>query len=351
VVFFVKALLQYYELMMTSTIFDVAKRANVSIGTVSRVLNNRDRVSAETRERVLLAIRELDFHSNAFAQGLASQQTDTIGLVIPQVNDPFYFGIVRGIEDTVTAAGYSLLIASQPNHTSENHYMRLFRRGHVDALILTAIDVSPTEIQEMTKSGLPIILVQQDAGRHVSAVQVDNYSGACAMTEHLLEHGYRRIAYITGTDHTPDNKERLRAIRDTLAAHGLTLPNELIFHGDYLRGSGGAAMQKILNLPEHPQAVFAGNDQMAADAIVAAQERGLRVPEDIAVVGFDDVPLASYVSPALSTVHQPIYEQGVYAARTALDMLKSGGEKQPLTLPRIILPTTLVIRRSCGCSP
>ena len=334
--------------MMSSTIFDVAKRANVSIGTVSRVLNNRDRVRPETRERVLTAIRELDYHSNALAQGLASQQTDTIGLVIPQVNDPFYFGIVRGIEDTVTTAGYSLLIASQPHHTSENHYMRLFRRGHVDALILTAIDVFPNELQEMTKSGLPVILIQQDAGKHVAAVQADNYGGACALTEHLLGHGYRRIAYITGTDHTPDNKERMRGIRDTLAAHGLSLPKELVFRGDYLRGSGSEAMRRILDLPERPDAVFAGNDQMAADAIVAAQERGLHVPGDIAVVGFDDVPLASYVSPALTTVHQPIYEQGVYAARTALDMLKSDG-KQPLSPPRIILPTALVIRRSCGC--
>lgn len=334
---------------MSSTIFDVAKRANVSIGTVSRVLNNRDRVSVKTRERVLQAIRELDFHSNAFAQGLASQQTDTIGLVIPQVNDPFYFGIVRGIEDTVTPAGYSLLIASQPHHTSENHYMRLFRRGHVDALILTAIDVSPDEIREMKRSELPVILVQQDAGKLVSVVQIDNYSGAVAMTEHLLGHGYQRITYITGTDHTPDNKERIRGIRDTLAAHNLSLPDTMIFRGDYLRGSGTSAMQQILALPQRPDAVFAGNDQMAADAIVAAQECGLRVPEDIAVVGFDDIPLASYVSPALTTVHQPIYEQGVYAARTALDMLKSGDKKQPMTPPRIILPTTLVIRRSCGC--
>jgi DNA-binding LacI/PurR family transcriptional regulator len=265
------------------------------------------------------------------------------------VNDPFFFGVVRGIEDTVTAAGYSLLIASQPHHTSDNHYMRLFRRGHVDALILVAIDIFPGELQEIVTGGLPVILVQQDAGRHVPAVLVDNYGGACALTEHLLGHGYRRIAYITGTDHTPDNKERLRGVRDTLAAHGLALPKELIFQGDYLRGSGSAAMQQILDLPDRPNAVFAGNDQMAADATVAAQERGLRVPEDIAVVGFDDVPLASYVSPSLTTVHQPIYEQGVYAARIALDMLKSNGQKQTPTPPRIILPTSLVIRRSCGC--
>lgn len=335
---------------MGTTIFDVAKRANVSIGTVSRVINNRDRVSPETRERILLAIQELDYHSNALAQGLASQQTDTIGLVIPQVNDPFYFGIVRGIEDTVTAAGYSLLIASQPHHTSDNHYMRLFRRGHVDALILAALDVSPGEVQEMAKNGLPLILIQHDAGSHIPTIQADNYGGACAMTQHLIEHGYKRIAYITGTDYTPDNQQRLRGLRDTLAKHGLPLPDSLIFRGDYLRGSGGIAMQRILALRQRPDAVFVSNDQMAADAIVAALDRGVRVPEDIAVVGFDDVPLASYVTPPLTTVRQPIYEQGIYAAKVALDMLKSDQRAEQSTPPRIILPTTLVIRRSCGCN-
>jgi DNA-binding LacI/PurR family transcriptional regulator len=335
---------------MGTTIFDVAKRANVSIGTVSRVINNRDRVSPETRERILRAIQELDYHSNALAQGLASQQTDTIGLVIPQVNDPFYFGIVRGIEDTVTAAGYSLLIASQPHHTSDNHYMRLFRRGHVDALILAALDVSPGEVQEMAKSGLPLILIQHDAGSHIPTIQADNYGGACAMTQHLIEHSYKRIAYITGTDYTPDNQQRLRGLRDTLAKHGLNLPDSLIFRGDYLRGSGGVAMQRILALRQRPDAVFVSNDQMAADAIVAALDRGVRVPEDIAVVGFDDVPLASYVTPPLTTVRQPIYEQGIYAAKVALDMLKSDQRAEQSTPPRIILPTTLVIRRSCGCT-
>jgi LacI family transcriptional regulator len=169
------------------------------------------------------------------------------------------------------------------------------------------------------------------------------------MTTHLLEHGYRRIAYISGTDHTPDNGQRLRGLRDSLAAHGLALPEQLIVRGDYLRGSGHAAMRALLDSGECPEAVFAANDQMAADAILAAQERGLNVPRDIAIAGFDDVPMASYMSPALTTVHQPIYEQGAYAARLALDLLKADQEKRLIFAPRVIMPTTLVIRRSCGC--
>ncbi|MCC7205702.1 MAG: LacI family DNA-binding transcriptional regulator [Anaerolineae bacterium] len=333
---------------MGATIFDVAKRAGVSIGTVSRVINNRDRVHPETRERILQAMRDLNFHANASAQALASQQTDTVGLVIPQVNDSFFFGLVRGVEDTVTAAGYSLLIVSQPPQSANHHYMRLFQRGHVDAMIIAAIEVPRANVADMA-TRVPIIFIQQEGPKNVPAVLADNYGGACEMTQHLLEHGYRRIAYITGTDNTPDNRHRLRGVRDTLAAHGLSLPDHFVVRGDFLRGSGHAAMRALLDSVERPEAVFAANDQMAADAILAAQEAGLSVPGDIAITGFDDVPMASYMSPTLTTVHQPIYDQGAYAARLALDSLKADQERRTVMAPRITLPTRLVVRRSCGC--
>jgi len=335
---------------MGSTIFDVAKHAGVSIGTVSRVLNNRDRVSQGTRDRVLQAIRELDYHPNSFAQALASQQTDTIGLVMPKVNDPFFYEIVRGVEDVVTAAGYSLLIASQPRQTSESHYGKLFRRGNVDAMILTAVDVYPNEIREIIDGGVPVTFIQQNPGKEVPAVLVDNYGGMAELTEHLIAHGYKRFAYITGTNYTPDNAERLRAIRYTLETHGLSLPKEAVVEGNYLRGSGYRAMLNLLELPERPEVVIAGNDQMAVDAILAAQEHGLRIPEDIAITGFDDVPMASYISPPLTTIHQPIYEVGEHAARLALDLLRANTEGRKIVPARVILPTKLVIRRSCGCN-
>ncbi len=336
---------------MPVTIFDVAKRAGVSIGTVSRVINNRDRVSPETRERVLQAIRELDYQANPFARNLANQQTDTLGLVIPQVNDPFFFQIVRGVEDAAAAVGYNLLIASQPRHTSEHRYLQLFRRRNVDGMVLVAIDVYEHEVQQVVKRGVPIVLVQLEIGRNIPTFLADNYGGARALVEHLMEHGYRRVAYITGTDFTPDNRERLRALRDVLAENHLSLPDEYVVKGDYLVGSGARAMRQLLSLPELPEAVFAANDQMAIEAIMVAQEQGLRVPEDIAVVGFDDIPMASSIAPALTTVHQPIYELGWHAAQTALEMIKSAKEERPLTVPRLsLLPTSLIVRRSCGCT-
>jgi LacI family transcriptional regulator len=334
---------------MAATIFDVAKRAGVSIGTVSRVINNRDRVRPATRERVLKAIRELDYHANALARGLASQQTATLGLVIPQVNDPFFYQIVRGVEEAASAANYSLLIASQSRlPASEHRYLHLFQRGHVDAMVLAAIEVHTHEVQEIMERGIPIVLVQLDTGHDVPTFLADNYSGGRAMAEHLvLEHHYQRVAYITGTDHTPDSRERLRALRDVLQENGLDLPAEYIVRGDYLRDSGYHAMQQLLDLPERPDAVFAANDQMAIDAMMAIRERDLCIPEDIAVVGFDDIPMASYVSPPLTTVHQPVYELGWHAARMALEIIDCS---QDIIAPRkMLLPTSPVIRRSCGC--
>ncbi|MCB9438498.1 MAG: LacI family DNA-binding transcriptional regulator [Anaerolineales bacterium] len=336
---------------MTTTIFDVAKQAGVSIGTVSRVINNRDRVSPETRERVLKAIQELDYHANALAQGLANQQTNTLGLVIPQVNDPFFFQIVRGVEDAASTVDYSLLIACQSRPASEHRYLDLFRRKFVDAMVLVAIDVYSHELEQIIERGVPIVMAQQDLGKNIPTFLVDNYRGARQLAEHLMEHSYQRIAFISGTHYTPDSRERLRGLRDVLSEHGLELPARYVVEGDYLRGSGHRAMQQLLELPDRPEAVFAANDQMAIDAIMAIQEAGLKVPDDIAVVGFDDIPMASYLSPPLTTVHQPIYELGWHAAKAALSLIKEESKDNgSMAAPHVmLLPTSLVLRRSCGC--
>lgn len=336
---------------MSATIFDVAKRAGVSIGTVSRVVNNRDRVHPDTRERVLKAIQELNFQANALARGLASQRTNMLGLVIPQVNDSFFFQIFRGVNDEVTAANYTLLIISQTRQGNEHRYLELFRRGHVDAMILVAIDARRADIKQIQETGVPIILIQQDIGNHVPTFVVDNYGGGRMIAEHLVGHGYQRFAYITGTDYTPDSNERLRGLRDVLHEHGLSIDDEDIMRGDFFEGSGYRAVIDLLQRPQRPRAIFAANDQMAVDAIRALQDHGLRVPEDVAVVGFDDVPFASYISPGLTTVHQPTYELGREAARMVFSMLQRDAEQNSKVriAPRVQLPTSLVIRRSCGC--
>lgn len=327
------------------TIDEVARRARVSISTVSRVLNGLDRVHPQTRERVLAAIEELNYQPSAYARGLARQRSQTLGFVIPNISDPFFLEVVRGVEDAATPAGYGLLVASQPEAAGNRRYMTLFSERRVDGLVLAAVDVRRADVEQMLRRRIPVALIQQDIGNGFPTFRVDNYGAARALAEHLLGHGRRKIAYIAGSDHTPDNAERLRGLRDTLAGAGLPLPAERIARGDYLRGSGHSAMLALLDRAEPPDAVFAANDQMASDALIAIRERGLRVPEDIALVGFDDVPLASYVDPALTTARQPIYELGRQAANAVLAAL-SGAP----SAAHVVLPVPIVIRRSCGCS-
>lgn len=331
---------------MSVTIFDVAERAGVSISTVSRVLNGRDRVNPDTARRVQAAVDSLGFRQNALARALVTRRSEMVGLIIPKVNDPFHFEIVRGVEDAVSLSNHSLLIVSQTRNEGEERNLVPFQRGLVDAIIAVAVDLSRAEMADLEKRNVPLVLVQQTEGEDIPSFVTDNYGGACQLTEHLLDHGYQRFAYISGSNLTCDSAERLRGLRDSLAGRGLALDDRYIAPGDYLRGSGYEAMQRLLALDPLPDVVFAANDQMASDALLVINEYGLRVPEDIAIAGFDDVPLASYITPALTTVHQPTYELGFQAAQAALNIVK---EEKPIEPMHVVLPTRLVVRRSCGC--
>lgn len=326
------------------TIADVAARAGVSIGTVSRVLNGLDRVSPETRQRIRQAIAALQYQPSSLARGLALSQTKTIGLVIPSITDSFFSGFVRGAEETARAAGYSMLVRSQPWSDVGVAFEDLFTPTQVDGLVLAAINVTRPLLDQLTTRGVRVAVCQEDLGGYVPTFLMDNYGGARELVEHLVGHGYQRIAYIGGSSFTTDSAERLRALHDVLQEHGLALPEEYVMPGDFNPGTGYLAMQALLNLNEPPQSVFAANDQMAADAIRAARERGLRVPGDVAIVGFDDISLASYTAPTLTTVRQPTYRMGQLAVEAILDPQSSASASA-----RVVIPTELVIRESCGC--
>ncbi len=290
-------------------------------------------------------MRELGYHPSALGRSLALQRTHTIGFITPNVSDPFYGEMVRGVEEAASAAGYNLLIASQPVLAEQRQIQQLFTQGRVDGLILVAINVRPDELEQLTAQGIPVTVIQEDLGGKVPTFVADNYGGARALVEHLVNHDYRRIAYISGSDFTPDSSERLRALRDVLAENGLTLADEYIAHGDFTAASGHRAMKQLLKLPIRPEAVFAANDHMAIAAMRTARESGLRVPEDIAIAGFDDLHLAAYTSPPLTTVRQPLYDMGRLAVESILAPLGVGDQR------RVMLPTTLVVRESCGCDP
>ena len=305
------------------TIVDVAKRAGVSMSIVSRVINGLDRVHPQTRERVTRVVQALNYQPSAFARGLAIQQANTIGFVIPTISDPFYLDIVRGVEEGAAAEGYSLLVVNQLSKAADQRVFELFTQKRVDGLVVVGAAAPQEILEQLRDQGFPLVLLQQ-AERTIS---VDNYGGATLVTEHLLGLGCRTFAYIAGSDDTPDNAERFRGFQDSLAHAGVTFDPQLFAQGDFFQGSGSRAATELFarNIPF--EAIFAANDQMAIDAILTLRERGLRVPEDVAVVGFDDIPLARYVVPPLTTVRQPAYELGFQGVQAVFAVLR--GDRYP----------------------
>ncbi len=328
-----------------ATIDDVAARAGVSISTVSRVLNRRDRVHPGTRARVEAAMHALRYRPSALARGLALRRCQTIGLLAPNITDPFFVEMVRGVEQAAADAGYGLLIARQLHPTEEQQYLSLFTNSCVDGVVLVAIGVRRRYLDRLVEEHLPFAVIQQDLGMDAPTFISDNYNGARAMGEHLVGHGFRRIAFIAGSDDTPDSADRLRGLSDVLQASGQTLDDVLLMRGDFGHASGYRAATQLLDLPRPPDAIFAANDQMAVGAIEAARDRGMRIPEQLAVVGFDDTDLSRYISPRLTTVRQPLRDMGRLATEAVIKSL----EKQ--VAPRCtIMPTELVVRESCGCA-
>ena len=323
-----------------TTITEVAKRAGVSVSTVSRVMNGLDRVHPETRSRVMDVIQTLHYQPSAFARGLAIQQTRTIGFVIPTISDPFYLSIVRGVEEKAAAEDYSLLVVSQLSGAANGRVLELFTQKRVDGLVIVGTTVPQEILVQLQTQNFPVVLLQQQTERTIS---VDNYGGATLVTDHLIGLGYRTLAYIAGHDDTPDNAERFRGFQDSLVRAGVTFNPQLFVQGNFLQGSGSGAATELLSRDIPFDAVFAANDQMAIDAVLTLRERGLRVPEDVGVVGFDDIPLARYVLPPLTTVRQPAYELGFRGVQAVLDALR--GEPLP---NGVVLPVELVVRESCG---
>jgi LacI family transcriptional regulator len=335
--------------MMRPTIYTVAEKAGVSIATVSRVLNGTARVSDQTRAKVRRAMDELGYRPNASARGLAANTTGTIALVFPKLSGPFFSEMIRGAELEASASEYHLLIYGAAGETLGTNNQTLgMLTTKVDGLILASPGVSRCYIQDLQRQDLPVVALGEDpANTQLATIQPDNVGGAQKAVTHLIEHGYRRIAMIRGPGTRSHAGDRERGYRLALQNHDLAYHPELAPVGDFDESSGYAAMKELLERNPVPDAVFAASDQMAIGALAAIHERGLRVPDDIALVGFDDIETARYTTPPLTTVHQDMLGQGQLAVRRLLAMI-NGVETD---VQAQILPTTLIIRRSCGCTP
>jgi len=332
---------------MAITIRDVARKAGVSVATVSRVLNNSGPVAEETRLRIAEVARELSYTPNSTARSLSMQRTSAIGVLLPEIYGEFFSEVIRGVDQAARRKGYHVLVSS--SHSSQEEIEAALRamRGRVDGLILLAADVEITRLLVNLPSDIPLVLLNADPhDSPYDTLIIDNYGGARAVVEHLLGLGHRRIGLIRGAERNHDARERTRGYVDAMREAGMVIDPSHIVTGDFTESGGHRAARELLAVSERPTAVFASNDSMAIGALSAAEDAGLEVPEDLAVVGFDDVPIAQYVSPPLTTVRVAIAELGSRAVSRLLTSL----QVEQTAVVREVLRTEVVVRRSCGAS-
>ena len=329
-----------------ATIKDVAREANVSVATVSRVFNDSGPVSDETRQRIRDVAERLRYFPHGGARSLITSRTSTLGVLLPDLYGEFFSEVIRGMDQAAQRSGYHLLVSSSHDDKAEIEAAMRAMRGRVDGLIAMSPHLDAPSLVANVPSTLPVVLLNcAVTGDDYDALTIENRRGAQAMVGHLLGLGHRRIAIITGAEGNYDAAERLRGYRKTMRDAGVGVPNEWEVAGDFTEASGYRAVGALLALAPRPTAIFAANDSMAIGAMSGLREAGLRVPEDMAVAGFDDVPLARYMSPPLTSVHVAIAELGARAVRT---LLHAVAEKNAHARRHQRLGTTLVIRQSCG---
>lgn len=327
---------------MSITIRDVAQRAGVSVTTVSRALNGTGPVSEEARRRVEAASAELRYLPHGTARSLITRRTDVFGVVLPDLFGEFFSEVIRGMDPRAQERGYHLLLSSSHDGRREIEFAVGAMRGRVDGMIVMSPDVSGAELAESLPPDVPVVLLNCDvSGTDFPAINVDNFGGARQMVRHLVGLGHRRVAMITGAAANFDARERLRGFRAALAESPGVEGVEAA--GDFTEAGGYRAAMALLADPRPPTAIFCANDGMAVGAISALRVAGRRVPDDVAVAGFDDVPIGRYLSPSLSSVRVDVNHMGARAVELLCHAI--AGDAPPA---QELMQTTLVVRRSCG---
>ena len=329
---------------MPATIRDVARAAGVSVATVSRALNGADNVLPETKQRVLDIAAQMKFTPSGAARSLITRHTETIGALLPDLYGEYFSEFIRGIDQAARARGLHLLVSSSHGDAGEAAAALRAMSGRVDGLLVMSPHADADFLSLNLPSSLPAVLVNTARLAGHASFAVDNHGGALAMTRHLVRAGRKRIAFIGGPKGNPEAAERLRGYREGLRKGA----KEIVFEGDFTEESGWAAGRRIAQTRPRPDAVFAGNDMMAIGCLAAFAEAGLRVPEDIALGGFDDIPIARYVSPALTTIHVPIAALGAAALEALAKAIETPGHKPGR---QVVMPVELIVRRSCGAGP
>lgn len=331
-----------------ASIEDVANHAGVSTATVSRVINQTGPVAAETTARVQQAIAELNYRPQAAARNLAGRRTNTLGLLISSITGDFFAPMLRGIEATTRENGFALLVYSTGSGEIGNPLQPLpLGEQNTDGILAFVGSVSDAELVHLAGIGFPTVLIHQSPpiGLNIPCVTVENKQGARQIVDHLIEvHDCRRIGFLRGKEGHEDSYWREMGYQESLSAHDIPLDKNLIAEGGFNRDQTQEAVEAWLEAGVKLGAIFAADDASALGALTALQDAGLRVPQDIAVVGFDDTAMSRYLTPPLTTVRAPIEEVGRVATQQLINLIR----KQPSEL-LVLLPTEVVIRQSCGC--
>lgn len=327
---------------------DVAMRAGVGVGTASRVINNHPSVKEDKRRRVLEAIEEMDYQLNGIARSLKANRTKTIGVLIPDIANEFYADVVRGMEDLASKQGYTYILNSTDSNThKEKQSISIMREKQVDGIMVMSHTVAPDMLEDIQSNGLPAVLVASSL-RHpsIASVSINNRVAAYDAVAYLLELGHERVAMVSGpTWDQSGGLDRLSGYQDAMAERGLTVPEEYVQVGEaYTYRIGYEKMRRLLELKNPPTAVFLAGDYLAIGGIKAADELGVKVPGQVAVVGFDNLAVSEFYAPSLTTVNQPRYQMGQEAMRLLFSLIQG---EQPGELA-VVLPHEVLRRQSSG---
>jgi LacI family transcriptional regulator/LacI family repressor for deo operon, udp, cdd, tsx, nupC, and nupG len=329
------------------SLHDVAKKAEVSIATVSRVINNYPNVNHETRKKVEHAIKELNYSPNRVAKRLRNKNSSSnlLGVLIPDIQNPFYVEVLRGIEDVAYENKYALVMCNfAQDEEKAKLYMDIFLQESIDGLIAAPANEYDQNVIKLVKSGLPIVCVDRGLkGTDVDIVLVENRNGAFMAVDYLAKKGYKRIAYISGLPQIPSSRQREQGYKEALAENKIEFKEELLRYGDSRHESGVKLCEELLGLKNPPDALFTGNNLITLGALETIHKKGLNIPKDIAIVGFDDMYWSISLNPPLTAVRQPAYEIGRRAAEQLIARINDPSR----STISIILKTELMIRSSC----
>jgi LacI family transcriptional regulator len=333
------------QLLDSMTLRDVAREAGVSSATVSRVLNNKANVKPATREVVMEAVTRLGYTANQQARSLAGGRSGAVGLLVYGLDSSYMGRIVRGIDHALADADYVLMLyTTHSRKTPEVDYIARIRRGLADGVLLVIPRTPAAYLDSLRQQQFPYMLVDhQGLGDYHHSIGGTNVEGAYDATRYLIELGHRRIGFITGALDLGSAVDRLAGYRSALAECGLPFDPALVWEGDFFRQQGVAGAEELFSLPERPTAIFASNDEMAFGVMETARRYSLRIPEDLSLIGFDDIPQAAETFPPLTTVRQPLEQMGRIAAETLLKLIND----PQFVVERITMPTELIIRESC----